>query len=269
MSDINATRDSQATPKAIRGGAFWSAIAILLILLLISFVVLGFNLADFAHQDDRELLLKSNMDAELDVFQVSYKNDAGEITIQGADGEKVVAPGSAIDYTVRLRNKDKIAIDYTLIANVEIVNESEVKDLTIPLLFRMIDPDEHYLAGDARTWVDHAALDGIHDNRTIKSNESVEYVFQWNWPFEGGSDELDTYLGTLAAEENIGIKVSFTLRAEANTSIDANGGFWNSGAGTTFVIILFTILLIIAIVLLIIAIIKRKQKEELESGEDL
>lgn len=237
------------------GGTFWPGIFILVILLIMSFIVLGFRMAEYANRDNREVMLKSNMDMELDVFSAIYKNEDGNVVIQGADGEKVIAPGADVDYTVRLRNKDNVAIDYTLIADVKIVGQ---KGIELPLEFRILDPEDNYLAGDAKTWVTRAEIDGLSHNGTIKREESAEYIFQWRWPFEGSSDELDTMLGNMA-DLDLGIQISFTLRSEANTSLEANGGFWGSGLGRGVLIFIFALLLLIAIILLVIAYFKRKQ----------
>lgn len=237
------------------GGTFWPGIFILVILLIMSFIILGFRMAEYANRDNREVMLKSNMDMELDIFSATYKNEDGEVVIQGTEGEKVIAPGADVDYTVRLRNKDNVAIDYTLIANVTVVGQ---KGIEIPLEFRILDPEDNYLAGDAKTWVTRAEIDGLSHNGTIKREESAEYIFQWRWPFEGSSDQLDTMLGNMA-DLDLGIQISFTLRSEANTSLEANGGFWGSGLGRGVLIFIFALLLLIAIILLVIAYFKRKQ----------
>ena len=281
-SDIPSPDGAVSTPPADKGGVaklikkvksgfggtFWPGIFILIILLILSFVLLGFRLSEFAKRDDREVMLKSNMDAELDIFSATYKNEQGEIVIQGADGDKVIAPGSKVDYTVRLRNKDTVAIDYTLIATIKTVNAPAGEQLEIPLEFRILDPEDNYIAGDAKTWVDRTALDGLSHNGTIMRGESAEYVFQWRWPFEGSDDELDTMLGNMA-DSDLGLEISFTLRSEANTSLAANGGFWGSGAGRAVLIILFALLLLLAIILLIIAYFKRKRVETVEEPEPI
>lgn len=289
MSDVNKTdvmanaspNGAETTPpaeggfaKLIKkvksgfGGTFWPGIFILIILLLLSFVLLGFRLADFAGRDSRELLLKSNMDAELDIFSASYQNAKGEIVIEGADGEKVIAPGSHVDYTVRLRNKDSVAIDYTLIAEIKLLNAPTDKQLELPLEFRILDPEDNYIAGDAKTWVDRAALDGLSHSGTILREESAEYIFQWRWPFEGSDDELDTMLGNMA-DADLRLEISFGVRSEANTSLGANGGLWGSGVGKAILIIIFALLLLLAIILLVIAYFKKKRIETVVEPEPI
>ena len=250
------------------GGTFWPGIFILVLLLILSFVLLGFRLADFAGRDNREVMLKSNMDAELDIFSATYKNAQGEIVIEGADGEKVIAPGSKVDYTVRLRNKDTIAIDYTLVAEIKLLNAPVDKKVELPLEFRILDPDDNYIAGDAKTWVDREALDGLTHTGTILRDGSAEYIFQWRWPFEGGSDELDTMLGNMA-ESDLRLEISFALRSEANTSLALNGGLWGSGVGKAILIIIFALLLLLAIILLIIAYFKKKHIETVVEPEPI
>ena len=146
MSDVKDTevKDSEKEKKKERksifgvGGTFWVAMVILFILLILSLIVLGIRLGQYIHVDNREVMLKSNMDTELDIFSVIYRNDLGEITVEGMDGEKVIAPGTDVDYTVRLRNKDTIAIDYTLIVQVELLaTEKPLSDYEIPLLYRL------------------------------------------------------------------------------------------------------------------------------------
>ena len=77
-----------------------------IILLLLSFVLLGIKLAEYAKIDEREVLLKSNMDAEMDIFSVTYKNATGNIIIEGSDGEKVIAPGSAVERISARKTKE-------------------------------------------------------------------------------------------------------------------------------------------------------------------
>jgi hypothetical protein len=97
---------------------FGTALIILILLTLLSAILLTIRLINYISVDDREVMLESGFDKPLDIFSVQYKNSSGEITVSGMDGQKVVAPGTAVDYTIRLRNKDKTAIDYELVPTV-------------------------------------------------------------------------------------------------------------------------------------------------------
>lgn len=251
----NANNREEAKKKG--NGAFWSAIAILILLLLLSLVILSIQLHSFMSADSRVLSLKANTDVSFDIFSVTYRNVSGEIIVSGMNGEKVVAPGTSVDYSVRVRNADTVAIDYTILPKVKFDSPHP-----IPILVRVIGPDETYLAGDAKTWLPLEELNRVSETATLTKGEAVEYVFQWMWPFESGDDPYDTFLGSNVFEENIGVTVSFGVHAEANTSLQSNGGVFGELYGMSFYLLLFFILLLIAIVILLIYKLRRRRREK-------
>ena len=237
------------------------AVALLLVLTVISAIVLSFKLYNIVNIDEREVLLSSDLNKKLDLFSVYYENDSGEITVCGSDVDgKVIAPGTKVEYTIRLRNKDKIAIDYLLIPDLSYTSEHSV-----PILFRMIDGDGNYIIGDAKTWATIEDIGEISEQRTLCKNESAEYIFEWKWEFESGDDEYDTIIGTLAKEENVGVSVKFDLLAEANTSVEDTCGLISSGILEMIVIGLAIAVLGTAITLLIITAVKEKKGSSKEN----
>ncbi len=248
--------------KAKGGATFWVAIALLVILAICSTVILSVRLYDYTKTDDRVLSLKTNMDEKLDVFSVTYYDALGEVVVEGANGEKVVAPGTSVDYTVRLRNTDKTAIDYDLVPEVTFSSEHK-----IPIKVRLLDPVDNYVAGDAKTWIDIEELNEISHVGTLAKGEAVEYLFQWKWPFESGDDEYDTFLGDTVLTDDISVAVAFSIHAEANTDMDINGGFFGSGAHDNIGLLLFLILLLAAIALLVVYKLIQKRKKTDEANE--
>ena len=238
---------------------FWTAFAILVILFIISTVVLSIRLYDYIKVDDREVLLKSTMDESLDVFAIEYENESGEITVKGAEGQKVIAPGTDIEYTLRIRNKDNVALDYSFTPVLEHTSEHK-----LPIVVRLLSPNDDYLIGNETTWVKIDELGDKEFSGTILKDESLEYVFQWKWPYESGDDAYDSFLGSNAESGDVGLDVSFTVHAEANTSAVANGGIFASPAGRFIVILIIAILLAIAITLLLIYIIKKYREKPVE-----
>ena len=238
---------------------FWTAFAILVILFIISTVVLSIRLYDYIKVDDREVLLKSTMDESLDVFAIEYENESGEITVKGAEGQKVIAPGTDIEYTLRIRNKDNVALDYSFTPVLEHTSEHK-----LPIVVRLLSPNDDYLIGNETTWVKIDELGDKEFSGTILKDESLEYVFQWKWPYESGDDAYDSFLGSNAESGDVGLDVSFTVHAEANTSAAANGGIFASPAGRFIVILIIAILLAIAITLLLIYIIKKYREKPVE-----
>ena len=239
---------------------------ILIFLTVVSAILLAIRLVNYIKIDDREVLLQSGLDTELDIFSVEYKNATGEITVKGMDGQKVVAPGTSVDYTIHLRNKDKVALDYELIPSVSYTSEH-----VVPVLVRMLDDDGNYIIGDAKTWVAIHDIGEVSDAATLVKGESTEYVFQWKWEFESGDDSYDTSLGNLPTDANVGVSVKMELYATANTAIGINGGVWRSGLGEILFAALVFILLLIAIILILLKKKRDNQGNEppLTDGETL
>lgn len=226
---------------------FWVSISFLIALAILSIIVLSFRLYDYAKTDERTLVLKSNMDEELNVFSLEYNSKTGEVTVKSANGDKVVAPGTWVDYSVRLRNTDNVAIDYELITNTKF--ESEYK---IPLEVRLIDPADNYLAGDEKTWIDIEELNNVSQSATLLKGQAVEYLFQWKWPYESGDDSYDTLLGDLATDQDIKVSVTFSVNATANTELKNNGGFFGSDADDNLITLISLIIMTAVTVLLFV-----------------
>ena len=267
MSDTinNSSIENSNDNSARRSNkSIWITIAILVILFLFSLALLSVRLYNYIKIDDRELALRSDLERKLELFSVAYNNRSGEITVNGADGEKVIAPGTSVDYTIRLRNRDKTAIDYDLVPNVKFTSEHE-----LPVLVRMLNTNDEYIVGDAKTWVPIEEMNALTESATLTRGESAEYLFQWKWDFESGDDEYDTFLGNEVANIDIGLSVEFSLNAEANTDVKINGGFMGSGLGDTVFTSAFILLLLAAIILLIVALVKkRKNKEATEADPE-
>ena len=244
-------------------GTFWTAFAILIILLILSTALLSVRLYDFVTLDKRSLSIKTNTDTGFDLFSINYKNALGEITVEGADGDKVIAPGTDVEYTIRIRNADKVTLNYTLEPVADFHSEYE-----IPVEARILAPDDTYIAGDAKTWVTISEINSTSDEHTLAPGETAEYYFQWRWPFESGDDGYDTFLGDNVFTEEIGVTVSFSVYAQADTSASANGGIFGDVYGSTIRVFLFTILLIVAMVLLIIFYVKKYRKPTPPTGAD-
>ena len=233
--------------------SFWVGVSILAILLILSIIVLSVIISDYARADERSVLLKSNMSENLDIFSLYYTNDTGEITISGSNGEKVIAPGSTVEYSIRIKNDDRMALDYEFAPVVKLLGKYK-----LPILVRILDPDQNYVLGSAKEWVPIDEINKLVYRDTLMRGEAVEYTFQWKWPFESGNDEYDTFLGGL--DVDTGLSLSFNIHAAVNTGMDANGGFLQSGMAKTIALLVVAIMLLVALVLIVIAVLKRIAK---------
>jgi hypothetical protein len=136
-------------------GSLSAVITILSILTVLSATLLSVRLIDYIQVDEREVRLKSNIDTQFDLFSVEYENVSGEITVSGMDEQKVVAPGTSVEYTIRLRNADSTAIDFDLVPEI-----SYTSDYVVPIYVRMLDSNDNYIVGDAKTWI---AIQDVED----------------------------------------------------------------------------------------------------------
>jgi len=220
-----------------------------------STVMLASNLTNFVRRDEREIALKSDFDTEFELFSVNYVNESGDILVAGADGEKVIAPGTSVEYMFRLRNTEKIALDYRLSPNFAWTSEHR-----FPIVFRMIGADGYYAIGDAKSWETVDDIGKRTEFGTLKTGETAEFIFIWKWDYEG-DDLLDTELGNLAMTENIGVSVGFTLEAEANTEIENNGGIQGSGVGDIIYTGAMVSVSAAAATILIVTMVKKRKRK--------
>ena len=84
QTNQNSQIDNEIDRKRrLRNGIFATALVILIIATILSAVLLAIRLVDYIKVDDREVLLKSNLDTALDIFSIKYENASGEITVSG------------------------------------------------------------------------------------------------------------------------------------------------------------------------------------------
>ena len=242
------------------GGAF-GALLIFLVALAATTALLAVRLVEYSRIDKREILLETNLETEIDLFAVEYENLTGEITVAGAGDTKVIAPGTSHELIIRLRNRDKIALDYQLVPSLSFTTEWD-----LPIVVRMRDQDGNYLIGDRDRWVTLEEMQDFFEEGTVYKNQTVEYIFEWQWPFESGSDAYDTFLGTQVDVEGFGLSASFHLTSEANTNVEAYGGRLSSPVGGLLMAFMACVALLVTCIMLIIFY--RRGKGPKDDGTD-
>ena len=185
-------------------------ITIFLMLSVLSGVLLSVRLTDYIKIEGKEVQLTSDLDTEFDLFSVQYESGSGEITVSGADGTNVIAPGTSAEYTIHLKNVDEAAIDYRMIPKITFAS-----DLSLPILIRMTDGQGAYIIGDADRWASVKDIARFTETGTLYRGESAKYRFEWKWEFEARNDQYDTLLGSEANRKDVGVKVNFTVLTEA------------------------------------------------------
>lgn len=235
---------------------FWIALGILIFLLILSIALLSARMYKYAKlaEDGRIIKISADSAENFDIFSAEYKNDTGETIIQSANGDPIIAPGASTEYTIRIRNEDNVAVDYTFNPVVEYIGTN-----LLPLEVRLISPEDEYLIGSAKEWGTFDDFKDLEYTSTLPKGEVDSYELQWRWLFERGDDEGDTALGN-APEGSMGIKVGMGIHSEANTSKEANGAFFGFGIDDILWWLIFFILLLIAIILLILSLIRNRDK---------
>lgn len=213
--DVTVEENQPPKRKKTRGTILWILLILFLILFLITTAILGSRLFMIATQDKYTVDLEVGMDGELELFKIEYENATGDITVQGTNGENVVAPGTSVEYAVRLRNQDDVAIDYLLVPTTRFLTEDAV-----PLDFKLIDTYGNYLVGTETEWGTPEELSALTHRGTIHPGEVFSYQLLWRWEFEVGQeeDEYDTYLGNQNGAILPGVEVGFVTEAAANTT---------------------------------------------------
>ena len=240
---------------------FWVALAILIILLILSIVLLSMRIHNFsstdADGDEINVNISADKNQEFEIFSAEYRNGKGQVTIQSSDGQPVIAPSAYKAYTLRIKNDDDVAIDYTFKPEVEYTGGER-----LPLDVKFIAPDGEYLVGGDDEWGtfdDFADLAEQNYTQTLPKDEAHFYTFIWYW--NGDVDDArDTALAM--SPEELGISVKMALHNEMNTAQDANGAVLGFGVNDMLWFLIFFILLLIAILLFVLSLITRRVEPE-------
>ena len=237
---------------------FWVALGILIFLLVLSIVILSARMYKYAklEEDGRMIKISSDSVENFDIFSAEYKDETGQITVQSSDGEPVIAPGTSTEYTIRIKNKDNVAINYTFEPKVEYKGAE-----SLPIEVRLISPTDEYLIGSAKEWGTFEDFKTLDYTSTLPKGGVDSFELQWRWLYERDKDEEDTAWGN-APEGSVGISVGMGLHAEVNTSKDANNAMLGVGMDDMIWWLVFLILLLIAIILFILSLVHRKDDDD-------
>lgn len=213
--------DTKKKQKRPGTTVLWVLLVIFLFLFLLTTIVLGSRLYEMATRDKYSVDLGMGMDGQIDLFKIEYANETGEITVQGANGENVVAPGTSVDYNIRLKNRDEVVIDFVMTPNVRFLNGDAV-----PVRFKLMDSYGNYLLGSDTEWVTPETMNGVVHKGSIHPGEIFNYFLTWEWVFEvsDSQDDYDTYLGNQNGEVLPGVEVSILTESTANVNVQKHTG---------------------------------------------
>lgn len=197
-------------------------------------------------------------DTQVEIFRVSYVNGQHVVTVQSADGDKVIAPGTENSYTFKLKNTGDVALDYT----VEIDATFTPGDITIPIVARISRYDGKWVLGDEGAFDSVSALDAAEDADSLKAGNYTYYTLEWSWPFESGDDRLDTLLGNLAGEQDLVFTISIITTATESEDPDGGGGMEPPPTGDDFNPIMWIAIAVASFILLIVLVRQHKKARQ-------
>ena len=206
--------ETEQKEKKHRGAGFVILLIIVLILFLLSTIVLGSRLYDLATRDQYTVDLGMGEPVgEIELFRIEYTNEQGEITVRGVNADNVVAPGTAVNYDIRLRNNDEVVIEFLMTPTVEFLTGDAV-----PVEFQIKDDYGNYILGGEDHWVASDDMNNLAHKGRIHPGEVFTYHVSWRWIFEVSDeqDAFDTYLGNLNGEVLPGVAVGISTEAAAN-----------------------------------------------------
>lgn len=168
------------------------------------------TLSSFEIQDDNTVWLGQT---DIEIFRISYENGEGNVTVNSANGDKLLAPGTENEYHFTLVNNGDSNLDYTL----QMEAYFSDGEMVIPVEARLMDYTGTYLVGSAESYADVLELNNVNRQESITAGYVMPYTLQWQWPFDG-DDEYDSWLGNLAEDEDITLTIVIRTVAECNES---------------------------------------------------
>ncbi len=225
---------------------------------------------------DPQLTPSWEVDTYVDLFKTTYTDAEGNVTVQSANGDKVIAPGTSNAYEFSLKNTGNISLDYTL----KLEGVFRIADCHLPFYVRLYSGNR-WVVGGQNQWVHADMLETLVEKDTLPRGETVTYVFEWQWPYESDDesqqlindlndsllsfDANDTDLGSAQAALNTDFHlhiVSSSVVTPGAVAVFADGTgiqaeFW-------FAIAMIGLILGTKIWLIILFLLRRKKKNQEE-----
>ena len=268
--DIPEKESVQTEKRKKQHGGPWLMILLIIfiILFLLTSIVLGARLFERTTRDQHtvDMGLESPT-GDLELFHIQYENELGEVTVRGVNGDDVIAPGTSMDYDVRLRNNDEVIIDFVMTPAVEFLTGDAV-----PIEFKLQDAYGNYILGSDTQWATADGMNALSHKGTIHPGEVYTYHISWQWVFETDAqqDAQDTYLGSQSGENGPGVRVGLTTEATANPvppkSNTHMAHLLGQGFGCCWCCYLVWLLLLICVILLLrIWNLRRKMNKQIDT----
>ncbi len=214
----------------------------------------------FEVRDDQKIW---DTETEIELFHAVYENGDAAVTVAGENGEKVFAPGTDHSYTFQLINSSDSSVRYHMEASAWF--SDGIQEGEIPIRVRMKDYTGRYLLGNEQSFEPFEKMNEISEEAALSADRYTAYTLDWQWPFESGQDELDTFLGNLAVDQELRLKVKLRIVAEQDTGSDAVGGIPKTG--DTSRIWIYAGMTAASLFMIVVLLVFRRRKSKKEKNE--
>jgi len=201
-------------------------------------------------------------ETKVDIFRISYENGQRQVTVNGSNDEKVIAPGTENSYIFKMKNTGDGAVDYKMTVDAY----CEPADIKVPVKARVSRYDGTWICGSKTEYVDVDALDNTEDSASLGSGNYTYYTLDWQWPYEQGADDIDTALGNLAAEQDITFTIKIKTVAEYAPVPDSEAGIRIPQTGDNFNTVLWFAIGGCMLLIMFLLLFARKNDDEEEEG---
>ncbi len=155
---------------------------------------------------------------DIDLFQSSYPNEEGAITVNAENGDKLIAPGTTNRYVFSVQNTGNLTLSYSVTMQ-SVLNE---ENRNIAMEFRLRRGSE-WLVGDETHWASMAELNAAEEKADLNPDKRDQFLLEWRWAFEG-SDQEDTALAEIASGRTDAFSLTiFTVAEEVPNAAAVNG----------------------------------------------
>ena len=170
----------------------------------------------FKAYDDKTVWLS---ETNVDIFKLTYDGENG-ISVQGADGEKAIAPGTTNVYSFTLENTGDVLLDYDMTMEAYVTGT----DMKLPVKARVWDYTNRYLIGSDDSMNDVLELNNVEEHSKLSAGRYAIYNLEWEWPYEWGNDEYDTLLGNMAVDDDLRLTIKINTIASADDEAISDEG---------------------------------------------
>lgn len=216
MDNTLPKKDTQTKRKSKKRRSAWLLILLIVfaILFLLTTGILGSQLYQLAARDQHTVDLGLGESGQtIELFRISYSNEHDQITVQSVNADNVIAPGTTVNYDIRLRNNDTTIIDFLMVPNVDFWSDD-----VIPVEFKIMDDYGNYILGSDTHWASSDDMNALRHKGSIHPGEIFTYHLSWCWVYEVSDEQnaFDTYLGNQQGDDLPGIVVGITTEAVAS-----------------------------------------------------